>query len=706
MDTQDARQAGPGERERLIVLAPKTALACAVLSIVAMLVVPLPPALLDVLLSCDVMGAAAVLVVALSVEDPLELSAFPALLLVATLFRLGLDVSATRLILTQGAVQGGVGSVIPAFGDFVMRGNPVVGLLLFVILVVVQLVVVTNGAQRVAEVAARFTLDAMPGKQMAIDADLHAGIIDASGARARRRALQAEADFYGAMDGAGKFVRGDAVAALVIVAVNLVAGFAIGVVQDRMDVASAAQTFALLSIGNALATTLPAFLLSTAMGIMVTRAASDVALGEDIARQLFAHPGALRAVGAAMLALAAVPGLPHAAFGLLGVSGFVGGAAAARSIGRGRLQRAQDEAQRRRAQSRQPEQAVALLGVDHLAIDVGESLLPLLDEPAASALLSRIAAARHRLALDLGVVMPGVRVRDDARLPARGYAIRVRDRVVARGELHPDRPMAIGAPAVLSSLKGIETVDPVTGSDARWLEPGAPPAIGRDQARRQRIRIHHGTGRVSRACDHDAFKRATPVSDHQRFAGHGPACFGGGFDQHRLTAERAQNMAVGRIAGIGQRHPVARLEHRQEGQDESARGAGSHHHAGGIERQIIGLRVVAGDSPAQRRYPERLGIADAPVLQRSLRRLNGCHRRGRCRLPHLHMHNTAALRLDSGCRRHHVHDDKWRHIAAFGGHQQVFCGFKHGFKTVLVALGRPCPAVAAFRGLLERKRFS
>jgi len=459
-----------------MVPAPKSLLACAVLSIVAMLVVPLPPALLDVLLSCDVMGAAAVLIVALSVEDPLELSAFPALLLVATLFRLGLDVSATRLILTQGAVPGGVGTVIPAFGDFVMRGNPVVGLLLFVILVVVQLVVVTNGAQRVAEVAARFTLDSMPGKQMAIDADLHAGVIDSGGARARRRALQAEADFYGAMDGAGKFVRGDAVAALVIVAVNLVAGFAIGVVQDRMDIASAAQTFALLSIGNALATTLPAFLLSTAMGIMVTRAASDVGLGEDLARQLFAHPGALRAVGGAMLALAAVPGLPHAAFGLLGIFGFVGGAAAARSLERKRVARERQDALRKRAHARQPDQAVALLGVDPLAIDVGESILPLLDEPAASALLGRIAVLRHRLALELGVVMPGVRIRDDPRLPARGFAIRVRDRVVVRGELHADRPLAVGTPAALSQLKGVETSDPVTGLSARWLDADVVPA--------------------------------------------------------------------------------------------------------------------------------------------------------------------------------------------------------------------------------------
>ena len=456
---------------------PRAILAFLVLAIVAMLVVPLPPPLLDALLALDVMAAAAVLVIALSINDPLELSAFPALLLVATLFRLGLDVSATRLILTQGAIPGGVGSVIPAFGAFVMRGNPVVGLLLFVILVVVQLVVVTNGAQRVAEVAARFTLDSMPGKQMAIDADLHAGVIDAAAARARRRALQAEADFYGAMDGAGKFVRGDAIAALVIVAINLVAGVAIGVVHDHMDAATAAQTYAPLSIGNALATTLPAFLLSTATGIMVTRAASDAGLGDDIARQLVAQPGALRAVGIAMLALAFVPGLPHAAFGLLGIGAIAGASAAAKRTELRRLRQAQEDALRRRAEARRPDRVVALLGVDHLAIDVGEALLPLLDEPAATALLSRIAALRRRLALEAGIVIPSVRVRDDERLPPRGYAIRVRDRVVARGELRPDRALAIGEVAALSRLRGADATDPVTGLSAKWLEPaGDAPA--------------------------------------------------------------------------------------------------------------------------------------------------------------------------------------------------------------------------------------
>jgi flagellar biosynthesis protein FlhA len=447
------------------------AFAAALLGVVAMLVVPLPPWLLDVLLGLDIMGAAVVLVVAVSLADPLEFAAFPTLLLVATLFRLSLDVSATRLILTQGDTLGGVGAVIPAFGDFVMRGNVIVGLLIFIILIVVQLLVVTNGAQRVAEVAARFTLDAMPGKQMAIDADLHAGLIDASAAKARRGAVQSEADFYGAMDGAGKFVRGDAIAALVIVAINIVAGMAIGVFGHHMDAASAAQTFTLLSIGNALATTLPAFLLSTAMGVMVTRASSGESLGEDLVRQMLAHPKAMRTVGWAMLALACVPGLPHVVFGLLGALGLAGGRAAERAEERRRSAAIVQERLQKRSDASKPEGAVALLGVDQLGIDVGEALLPLLDEPAGSALLQRIGGLRRALALELGVVLPGVHVRDDQRLPQRGFAIRVRDRVVARGHIHPDRALAIAAPAQLSRMPGEATIDPVTGSDAKWLSP-------------------------------------------------------------------------------------------------------------------------------------------------------------------------------------------------------------------------------------------
>jgi len=450
-------------------------LAIGVLASIAMLIIPLPPPLLDVLLAFDIMFATAVLVVSLSIQNPLELAAFPSLLLVTTLFRLSLDVSATRLILTQGDQPGGVGAVIPAFGAFVMRGDVAVGMLLFVILIVVQLVVVTNGAQRVAEVAARFTLDAMPGKQMAIDADLHTGLIDAAQARVRRRAVQAEADFYGAMDGAGKFVRGDAIAAIVIVIVNVFAGIAIGIFSKHLDAASAIQTYPLLSIGNALATTLPAFLLSTAMGIMVTRAASDATLGVDLVRQMLAHPSALRTVGAAMLALALVPGLPHFAFGALGLGMLVTAAVSLRAKRREQLAQFAHEANRQRAQEHKPEHAITLLGVEPLSIDLGERLLPLLEQPAAGALLARIALLRRSVALDLGVVVPGVHVKDNLALPQRGFSIRVRDRVVVHGSMHPDRALALGAPQALSRLTGEEAREPALDAPGVWLSPGSEP---------------------------------------------------------------------------------------------------------------------------------------------------------------------------------------------------------------------------------------
>lgn len=455
-----------------------------------MLIVPLPPLVLDLLLAFDIMFATAVLVIALSIHNPLELAAFPSLLLVTTLFRLSLDVSATRLILTQGDVPAGVGSVIPAFGSFVMRGNPVVGLLLFTILIVVQLVVVTNGAQRVAEVAARFTLDAMPGKQMAIDADLHTGLIDPTQARARRRAVQAEADFYGAMDGAGKFVRGDAIAAIIIVVVNLVGGAAIGMLMKHLGPAEALQIFSLLSIGNALATTLPAFLLSTAMGIMVTRAASDATLGTDLFRQLLSQPAALRTVGLAMGALAFVPGLPHIAFGTLGLAALAGGTSALRARQRDAVRLEALEAERRRNDAHKPEHAITLLGVDTLSIDVGEDLLALLEPPAGPALLARIAAVRRALARELGLVMPGVRVADDLRLPPQRFVIRVRDRIVAEGTLQPDRALTLGTPAALSALAGEVVSEPAHDLPAVWqAAPRGEEALAGDQPRDDTISV-------------------------------------------------------------------------------------------------------------------------------------------------------------------------------------------------------------------------
>jgi len=446
-----------------------SAFAVAVLAVVAILIVPLPPPLLDALLALNVFGSALVLLVSLRVEEPLEFSAFAPSLLLATLFRLSLDVSATRLILTEGHVPGGAGALIPAFGAFVVRGNVVVGLIIFAILVTIQFVVIANGAQRVAEVCARFTLDAMPGKQMAIDADLHAGLLDADAARRKRARVQREADFYAAMDGAGKFVKGDAIAALVIVALNLVGGVLVGAVYHGMPPGEAIETFAILSIGNALLTTLPAFLISTAMGLMVTRVAGDGALGVDLAAQLLARPDVLRLAAGLVFALAFVPAFPGPLFAALGIVAFGGATLAQRA-------RTRDEAtaraafeQRRREAVRRPETAFGLVGVDALAIDVGPELYDLLASPNCDALLDRVGAVRRALAAELGIVIPGVRLRDDPLRAAGTYGVRVRDRLVAEGRLRLDRLVAVGAPAVLMSIGGEPAIEPVYGLPARWI---------------------------------------------------------------------------------------------------------------------------------------------------------------------------------------------------------------------------------------------
>ncbi len=447
--------------------------AAIVLSIVVILVVPLPPLVLDALLACNVMGSGIVLLLAVTLNDPLEFAAFAPVLLIATLFRLALDVSATRLILTQGHEPGGVGAIIPAFGELVVHGNLVVGLIVFAILITIQFVVIATGSGRVAEVAARFTLDAMPGKQMAIDAELHAGLLDAEGARRKRASVQREADFYGAMDGAGKFVKGDAIAALVIVVLNLIGGVVVGVAYDGMAPLEALDVFAILSIGNALVTTLPAFLLSTSMGLMVTRVAGDGSLGADIALQVLERPEALRAAGIFALVLAVVPALPHLLFGALGCALFaIERFAVVRRRGRSEALRASHDAARRSA-IRRPEMALALVGTDALAIDVGADLAALLAPPLADALLDRIGDIRRALATDIGIVMPGVRLRDDLASDAGGYAIRVRDAVAGRGRVRLGGVLAVADELVLDRLGGERVREPVYGLPAAWLAADA-----------------------------------------------------------------------------------------------------------------------------------------------------------------------------------------------------------------------------------------
>jgi flagellar biosynthesis protein FlhA len=444
--------------------------AVVVLAIVFVLVVPLPPPLLDLLLGIDILGAALILLVAIRIEEPLQFSAFPPALLIATLYRLALDVSATRLILTHGSEPGAVGSVIPAFGAFVVGGNAVVGLIVFSILITIQFVVVASGAQRVAEVAARFTLDAMPGKQMAIDAEVHAGVLETDMARAKRARIQAEADFYGAMDGAGKFVKGDAVAALIIVLLNLLGGVAVGI-GSGLSVPEAFGRFAILSIGNALVTTLPAFLISLAMGLMVTRVSVDRSLGSDLAQQLLARPDALRVAAVLIGVLALVPALPGPLFAGLGIAAF------AASHLTQRRQRDESEelkkkaAEIRRTAMRRPESALGLVGVDAIAIDLGANLLPLLAPPNDEAVLDRIGEIRRALAIEIGIVIPGVRLRDDLTRDSQTYAIRVRDAVAVVGTLHLGKLLAVGDPAMLRKLEGAALRDPVYGLEARAVAP-------------------------------------------------------------------------------------------------------------------------------------------------------------------------------------------------------------------------------------------
>jgi flagellar biosynthesis protein FlhA len=450
---------------------PTYAFAAVLLGIVGILIIPLPPLLLDLLLGVNIFTSALVLLLSVTIEEPLEFSAFAPALLIATLFRLSLDVSATRLILTQGHDPGGAGSIIPAFGEFVVRGNLVVGLIVFAILITIQFIVIASGSQRVAEVAARFTLDAMPGKQMAIDAELHAGVLDAQTARVKRDLVQREADFYGAMDGAGKFVKGDAIAALIIVALNLIGGIVVGIAYHGLSPAQALQTFALLSIGNALVTTLPAFLISTAMGMMVTRVAADGSLGSDLASQLFARPEILRVAAGLLLALALVPALPRAVFMVLALCAFAGAQLAQRrkTAMEAALQEERELAKRQAV--RRPEMALGLVGVDALCIEIGAGIAQLLSSPLSDALLDRIGEVRRALAAEIGIVLPGVRLRDDLTRDPQTYAIRVRDRLAGEGTLRLDRMIAVADEEVLARIDGEQTREPVYGLPAKWIDP-------------------------------------------------------------------------------------------------------------------------------------------------------------------------------------------------------------------------------------------
>ncbi|GGK18024.1 flagellar biosynthesis protein FlhA [Pilimelia terevasa] len=428
-----------------------------VISIIVMMVVPLPSLLLDVLIALNITGALLILLVSMFVQKPLEFSVFPGLLLVATLFRLALNISATRLVLTDGFA----GKVIDAFGHFVVGGSLVVGLVIFLILVIVQMVVVTKGAERVAEVGARFTLDAMPGKQMAIDADLNAGLIDDVEAKRRRAEVASESDFYGAMDGASKFVKGDAIAAVIITAINLLGGFAVGMMQKGLSPQESIETYSLLTVGDGLVSQIPALLLSVATGLIVTRSADEGDLGSSVTTQLGRHKKALQIGGGAALALTLIPGLPMLPFLIVG-----GGVLFAAT----RLKDEPDAPVEEEVEDRpSPDSAETLIGemrVDPLELALAPDLVDLVD-PTSGDLLDRVRALRRKMALEMGIVMPPVRTRDDLDLPLSGYAIRISGVDTAAGHAPPGTVLAIGDG--LQGLPGRAGTEPVFGLAGKWV---------------------------------------------------------------------------------------------------------------------------------------------------------------------------------------------------------------------------------------------
>lgn len=453
------------------------AISLAVVVIVLFLVVPLPAPALDVLIVVNISLSIMILMITMTISEALEFSIFPSLLLVTTLFRLGLNVSSTRLILSQG---GQAGVVIQSFGNLITQGNIVIGILIFLIIVLVQFIVITKGAERVSEVAARFTLDAMPGKQMAIDADLSSGMIDEKEARLRRYKIQKEADFYGAMDGATKIVKGDAVMSLIITVINFVAGLIIGIVQGGGDLASVISTYSIATIGDGLVSQLPALMISTATGMIVTRSVSDGSLNTDVISQFKAQPRAILATGVILVLLGIFPGTPTVPLLLVGAALMAGGLLSERKMEREKLQPQEEAA----AEVSQPEPAASesdyfkdinnvysLLTVEPIEMEFGYSLIPLVDENSGGKLISRIVIFRRQYAQDMGFVIPSIRLHDGSSLGTNQYIIRIRGEEVARGEVLVDYYLALEPPNPAGQIDGIEAIEPAYGIPSRWILP-------------------------------------------------------------------------------------------------------------------------------------------------------------------------------------------------------------------------------------------
>ncbi len=444
-------------------------LAVGFIGIIAVLIIPIPTILLDFALAFNITFSIVILLTTLYVNKPLELSVFPGMLLIVTLLRLSLNVASTRLILDDAYA----GEVINSFGNFVVQGNYVVGFIVFIILVIIQFVVITKGAGRISEVSARFTLDAMPGKQMAIDADLNAGILSEEDARNRRQEIAREADFYGAMDGASKFVRGDAIAGILITLINIIGGFVIGIAMNDMSFADSMKTYSLLSIGDGLVTQIPSLLVSTASGIIVTRSTSESNMGTELAQQLTRQPRAIIVAAIVLFLFGMMPGMPTMTFMVFGaIVGAIGYMSSEAAKQEKIAEVEQKEQQEKQTEEEKPkERTEDLLKVDSLGLEIGYGLIPLVDVKQGGDLLSRVGTIRKQLATELGVIVPSVRIRDNVQLSPNEYQVKIKGITIAKFELMVDHLLAINPGFVDDKLDGFDTIDPAFGLKATWIIP-------------------------------------------------------------------------------------------------------------------------------------------------------------------------------------------------------------------------------------------
>lgn len=438
--------------------------ALAIIAIVIIIIIPVPLMVLDLLLSMNISLALLILLISIYNKEPLQFSIFPSLLLITTLFRLSLNISTTRYILSEG----NAGNVIEAFGNFVIGGNAIVGFIVFIIIIVIQFLVITKGSERVSEVAARFTLDAMPGKQMAIDADLNSGLITENEARERRMRIQKEADFYGAMDGASKFVKGDAIAGIVITIINIAAGFIIGYLMHGMEIAESIQKYTLLTVGDGLVSQIPALLISTGTGIVVTRAASDTDLGNDLIKQLFRQPKIMFIIAGVLFVLGITP-LPNTPYFMLSATFVYLGYILRSEIIKSESNEQEVEEEAEVEEIRKPENIIPLLQVDPIELEFGYGIIPLADPNQGGDLFDRLVMIRRQIALELGMVVPMIRLRDNIQLEANKYLVKIKGTEVSEGNIMFNHYLAMNPGNVEGEIQGIDTIEPAFGLPAKWV---------------------------------------------------------------------------------------------------------------------------------------------------------------------------------------------------------------------------------------------